>query len=64
MLQIILGQIPEAIFFSLFMIYTKRLKEKRFLYISIMIMEYLILTGIIQFNVWLQVIEVIEMNIK
>lgn len=56
MLQIILGQIPEAIFFSLFMIYTKRLKEKRFLYISIMIMEYLILAGIIQFNVWLQII--------
>ena len=56
MLQILLGQIPEAIFFSLFMIYTKRLKEKRILYISIMITEYLILAGIIQFNVWLQII--------
>lgn len=30
--EIIFGQIPEAIFFALFMIYTKRLKDKRLLF--------------------------------
>jgi hypothetical protein len=31
-LEILLGQIPEAIFFSIFMIYVKGLKEKRVLF--------------------------------
>ena len=43
MLELFLGQIPEAIFFSLFMIYTKRLKEKRILFTVLMTIEYLLL---------------------
>lgn len=30
MLELLLGQIPEAIYFSLFMIYAKDLKKKEF----------------------------------
>lgn len=54
--QLILGQIPEAIYFALFMIFAKNLKEKRIIFILIMIFEYIALTQLIQFNVWLQVI--------
>ena len=54
--QLILGQIPEAIYFALFMIFAKNLKDKRIIFILIMIFEYIALTQLIQFNVWLQVI--------
>ena len=43
MLEIIFGRVAEAIYLSLFMIFTKRLKEKRILFIVLMIAEYLIL---------------------
>ena len=33
LLEIFLGQIPEAIYFALFMMFAKDLKEKRILYI-------------------------------
>ena len=56
LLNIVLGQIPEAIYFSLFMIYTKQLKEKRMLFIILMIVEYLLLKHFIAFNVWFQVL--------
>ena len=56
MLQLFVGQIPEAIYFSLFMIYTKRLKEKRLLYIILMIIEYILVTQCIRFNVMMQII--------
>ena len=55
MLEILLGQIPEAIFFALFMIYAKRLKEKRVLFIALMILEYLLLKCFIHFNVYFQI---------
>ena len=56
MLELLLGQIPEAIFFSLFMIYAKNLKEKRLLFIVLMIIQYLLLKSFIHFNIWFQVI--------
>ena len=56
MLELFLGQIPEAIFFSLFMIYTKQLKSKRWLYILLMIAEYVLLIQIFPFNVWFQIL--------
>lgn len=43
MLELFLGQIPEAIFFALFMIFAKGLKEKRVLFTILMIIEYLLL---------------------
>lgn len=56
MLELILGQIPEAIFFSLFMIYAKELKEKRVLFTTLMVAEYLLLKHFISFNVWFQIL--------
>lgn len=56
MLELIIGQIPEAIFFSLFMIYAKGLKEKRFLFTILMIAEYLLLKKFIHFNIWFQIL--------
>lgn len=50
MLQLFLGQIPEAIFLALFMIYAKGLKEKRLLFIFLMIIEYLLTKYAFQFN--------------
>lgn len=52
MLEILLGQIPEAIFFALFMIYAKELKEKRILFTVLMIIEYLLLKYSFPYN-WL-----------
>lgn len=42
MLEILIGQIPEAIYFSLFMIFAKNLKSKRILFTILMIAEYLL----------------------
>lgn len=56
MFNLLVGQIPEAIYFSLFMIYTKRLKEKRLLYITLMIVEYVLLIQIFPYNIWFQVL--------
>lgn len=53
---LLLGQIPEAIFFALFMIYAKRLKEKRILFTIIMIVEYLLLIAFLPYNIWFQVL--------
>lgn len=51
-----LEKICEAIYFSLFLIYGKNLKEKRLLFIGIMIFEYLALKSLIEYNVWFQII--------
>jgi len=56
LINIILAQVPEAIYFALFMIYTKRLKEKRLLYIALMIIEYILLYKLFPFNVWFQIL--------
>ena len=42
MLEILIGQIPEAIYFSLFMIFAKNLKSKRILFTALMVIEYLL----------------------
>ena len=55
-LEILLGQIPEALYFAFFMINTKQLKEKRILYMTLMVIEYLMLTSVIKFNIWMQVL--------
>lgn len=49
-----LEKICEAVYFSLFLIVGKNIKEKRLLLIAIMIFEYLALKHFIQFNVWFQ----------
>lgn len=50
MLQLFVGQIPEAIFFALFMIYAKDLKDKRFLFTLLMVVEYLLTKYSFQFS--------------
>lgn len=50
-----LEKICEAIYFSLFLIYGKNLKEKRILFIGIMIFEYLMITKLIQYNIWIHI---------
>ena len=56
LLELFLGKIPEAIFFALFMIFTKELKEKRVLFTILMIIEYLLLKSIIKYDMWFQVL--------
>lgn len=52
---LILEKILEAIYFSLFLIFGKNIKNKRLLFIVIMIFQYLILTTFIEFNVIFQI---------
>ena len=53
---LILEKVFEAIYFSLFLILGKDLKEKRILFICIMIAEYLMLKTIIKYNIWFQIL--------
>ena len=55
LMELLLGYIPEAIYFALFMIYTKQLKEKRLLYITLMVLEYLLLKQFVHFSIYFQV---------
>lgn len=49
-------KIIEAIYFAMFLLIGKNIKEKRLLFIGIMIFEYLMLTNFIEYNVWFQFI--------
>lgn len=51
-LEILLGQVPEALYFAIFMILTKRLTTKRLLFTSLMIIEYILLFSIIRYSTW------------
>ena len=53
---LILEKVLEAIYFSLFLIFGKNIKNKRLLFIGIMVFQYLILTTFIEFNVIFQII--------
>jgi len=55
MLELLLGQIPEAIYFALFMIFTKDLKQKRILFIILMVLEYLLFKHFIHFSMYFQI---------
>lgn len=48
--ELFLGQIPEAIYFALFLIFTKELKTKRILFVILMILEYLLLIYTFKYN--------------
>ena len=50
--QLLLGQIPEAIYFALFMMLVKNIKEKRILFIVLMILEYVFLKYFLVYNIW------------
>ena len=55
-LEILLGQIPEAVYFAIFMILSKRLGSKRILFTSLMIIEYLLLLNVFPFSTWSHVL--------
>lgn len=52
----VLVQIPEPVYFSLFLIIGKNIKEKRLLLTGIMIVQYWLLMHIFPFNIWFQLI--------
>ena len=52
--ELFLGQIPEAIYFALFLILTKKIKEKRLIFTLLMILKYLLLKQFTVFNMWFQ----------
>lgn len=56
MLELLLGQIPEAIYFALFMIFTKEIKEKRILYILGMTVEYLLIFNVLPYSLWTHIV--------
>ena len=47
---ILLGQIPEAIFFALFLVFSKQLKEKRRLFTKFMCIEYILIMALFPFS--------------
>lgn len=55
-LMIFLEKICEALYFSLFIIYGKKLKEKRILFTIIMIFEYLLLTNVFCYCLWMHIL--------
>ena len=56
LILLFLEKILEAIYFSIFLIIGKRIKEKRILFTLVMIFEYVMLTNFIEYNVWFQLI--------
>ena len=56
MLELLLGQIPEAIYFALFMIFVKKIKTKRIAFIVLMVIEYILLLQSLMFNSWSQIL--------
>lgn len=55
LLEIILGYGLEALFFTLFLSYSKKLKEKRITLFILMFLEYLLLKHFIKYDVWFQI---------
>lgn len=53
---LVLEKVLEAIYFSLFLIFGKGIKNKRLLFVGIMVFQYLILKQFIKFNVLFQII--------
>lgn len=56
LINIILCAIPETLYFSLFMIFTKNIKTKRALLFLLMFIQYAILMLVLPYNIWFQII--------
>lgn len=52
LLELVLGQIPEALYFALFMIFTKELKTKKVLFTSLTTVEYILLLNVFPYSTW------------
>lgn len=55
-LEILLGQVPEAIYFSLFLIFTKGIKQKRLKFVISAVVEYVLLMFGFPYNVWSRIL--------
>ena len=51
-LEILLGHIPEAIYFALFIIFAKKLKTRRIIFVIIAVVEYLLVFNVIRYSIW------------
>lgn len=56
LIRILIGIIPESIFFTLFLIFSKSLKEKRWLLFTLMTSTYILFGGILGYNIWFNII--------
>ena len=56
LILIFLERVLEAIYFSMFLLIGKNIKEKRILFIGIMIFEYLMLKYFIKYSIYFQLI--------
>ena len=56
LLKLLLGQLPEALYFAFFIILTKKLTSKRLLFVSLMVVEYVLLLSTLQFSVWAHIL--------
>ena len=59
MLDILIGQIPEAIYFALFMIYAKNIKTKRVLFIILMVLEYVFLLHLMPYSIYPKIVYIV-----
>lgn len=50
--EILLGQVPEALYFALFIILSKNITTKRFIFIASAILEYILLMYAFPYNIW------------
>lgn len=56
LILIFLEKVVEAIYFAMFLLIGKNIKNKKLLFIGIMVFEYLALKYFIKYNVWFQII--------
>ena len=54
--EIFLGQVPEAVYFTLFLIFAKSLKERRILFTVLMTLEYVLLLQAFPYSTWSHVL--------
>lgn len=60
-LEITLGQIPEALYFALFMIFTNEIKTKRVCFIASTILEYVLIFNAFPYNNWAHILFLIAL---
>lgn len=53
---LILEKVCEAIYFSMFLMTGKDIKERKFLFTAVMIFEYLMITSLIEFSIWIHIL--------
>ena len=55
LLEILVGQLPEAIYFALFLIFTKELKHKRCMFILLVTVDYILMFKLFPTSIWARI---------